>query len=66
MHPMPTDVEAEICDIKRRISELEGPSGFLTRQVQGVHKDLLSFAEAITRFAEVDHDLSNLSTTNSY
>lgn len=42
---MPMDVEAEIRDIKRRISELEGSFGFLTRQVQGVHKDLLSFEE---------------------
>jgi uncharacterized protein YdcH (DUF465 family) len=46
---MPMDVEAEIRDIKRRISELEGSFGFLTRQVQGVHKDLLSFEEKTER-----------------
>jgi hypothetical protein len=39
------DVEAEIRDLKRRVSELEGSFGFLTRQVQGVHKDLLGFEE---------------------
>jgi predicted RNase H-like nuclease (RuvC/YqgF family) len=46
---MTMDVEAEIRDIKRRISELEGSFGFLTRQVQGVHKDLLSFEEKTER-----------------
>ena len=39
------DVEAEIRDLKRRVDELEGSFGFLTRQIQGVHKDLLSFEE---------------------
>jgi len=39
------DIEAEIRDLKRRVSELEGSFGFLTRQIQGVHKDLLSFEE---------------------
>jgi chromosome segregation ATPase len=39
------DVEAEIRDLKRRVSELEGSFGFLTQQVQGVHKDLLRFEE---------------------
>jgi len=56
------DVEAEIRDLKRRVSELEGSFGFLTRQVQGVHKDLLSFEEKTekklqehdTRFDRVD------------
>jgi hypothetical protein len=42
---MPMDVEAEIRDLKRRVSELEGSFGFLTRQVGEVHKDLLSFEE---------------------
>ena len=46
---MAMDVEAEIRDLKRRISELEGSFGFLTRQVQGVHKDLLSFEEKTER-----------------
>jgi hypothetical protein len=39
------DVEAEIRDLKRRVSELEGSFGFLTRQVGEVHKDLLRFEE---------------------
>ena len=39
------DVEAEIRDSKRRVSEPEGSFGFLTEQVKGVHKDLLRFEE---------------------
>jgi predicted nucleic acid-binding Zn-ribbon protein len=42
---MAIDVEAEIRDLKRRVGELEGSFGFLTRQVQNVHRDLLSFEE---------------------
>ncbi len=55
------DVEAEIRDLKRRVSELEGSFGFLTRQVQGVHKDLLEF-EALTeqRFDQVDKRFDRL------
>jgi hypothetical protein len=37
------DVEAEIRDLKRRVGEIEGSFGFLTRQIGGVHKDLLAF-----------------------
>jgi uncharacterized coiled-coil DUF342 family protein len=49
------DVEAEIRDLKRRVDELEGSFGFLTRQVQGVHKDLLEFeAKTLERFDKVD------------
>src|SRR4051794_24412377 len=40
---MAMNVEAEIRELQRRVSEIEGPFAFLTRQVQGVHKDLLSF-----------------------
>jgi chromosome segregation ATPase len=46
---MAISVEAEIRDLKRRVSELEGSFGFLTRQLQGVHKDLLSFQEKTER-----------------
>jgi predicted RNase H-like nuclease (RuvC/YqgF family) len=46
---MAMDVEAEIRDLKRRVNELEGSFGFLTRQVQDVHKDLLSFEEKTER-----------------
>jgi hypothetical protein len=42
---MAMDVEAEIHDLRRPVGELEGSFGFLTRQVQSVHKDLLSFEE---------------------
>jgi hypothetical protein len=49
------NVEAEIRDLKRRVSELEGSFGFLTRQVQTVHKDLLAF-EAKTEDKLKDHD----------
>ncbi len=49
------DVEAEIRDLKRRVSEIEGSFGFLTQQIKGVHKDLLAFqARAEQRFDKVD------------
>jgi predicted RNase H-like nuclease (RuvC/YqgF family) len=52
------DVEAEIRDLKRRVSELEGSFGFLTEQVKGVHKDLLRFeAKTEERFGGVDQKL---------
>ncbi len=44
---MAMNVEAEIRDLKRRVSELEGSFGFLTRPVKTVHKDLLAFQEKI-------------------
>src|SRR3954454_3037856 len=52
---MAMDVEAEIRDLKRRVNELEGSFGFLTRQVQGVHKDLLQFEEKTDRKFQ-EHD----------
>jgi predicted nucleic acid-binding Zn-ribbon protein len=52
---MSMNVEAEIRELKRRVSELEGSFGFLTRQVQSVHKDLLAF-EAKTEEKLKDHD----------
>jgi archaellum component FlaC len=49
------DVEAEIRDLKRRVGELEGGFGFLTQQVQAVHRDLLGFQEQTDqRFDKVD------------
>lgn len=52
---MSMNVEAEIRDLKRRVSELEGSFGFLTQQVQTVHKDLLAFQEKTEqRFDKVD------------
>ena len=52
---MSMNVEAEIRDLKRRVGELEGSFGFLTRQVQTVHKDLLAF-EAKTEDKLKEHD----------
>jgi predicted RNase H-like nuclease (RuvC/YqgF family) len=65
---MAMDLEAEIRDLKRRVSELEGSFGFLTRQVQGVHKDLLRFEEKTDaklrehdeRFANIDRRFDRL------
>jgi len=52
---MSMNVEAEIRDLKRRVSELEGSFGCLPRQVQTVHKDLLAF-EAKTEDKLKEHD----------
>jgi archaellum component FlaC len=67
MHPgdigfaMAMNVEAEIRDLKRRVSELEGSFGFLTDQVKGVHKDLLAFQEKTEqRFDKVDGRLDKV------
>ena len=52
---MAMNVEAEIRELKRRVGELEGSFGFLTRQVKGVHKDLLTFqAKTEQRFDKID------------
>ena len=52
---MAMNVEAEIRDLKRRVSEFEGSFGFLTDQVKGVHKDLLGFQEKTEqRFDRID------------
>src|SRR5215211_3875615 len=52
---MAMNVEAEIRDLKRRVSELEGSFGFLPRQVKDVHKALLAFeARTEQRFDKVD------------
>jgi archaellum component FlaC len=58
---MPMNVEAEIPDLKRRVSELEGSFGFLTNQVKGVHRDLLGFQEKTEQhFAKVDGRLDHV------
>jgi archaellum component FlaC len=55
------DVEAEIRDLKRRVGELEGSFGFLTQQVQGVHRDLLGFQEQTNqRFDKVEGRLGGV------
>ena len=52
---MTMNVEAEIRDLKRRVSEIEGPLGFLIQQVRSVYKDLLAFqAKVEQRFEKVD------------
>src|ERR1700730_16300583 len=52
---MAIDVEAEIRDLKRRVSEIKGSFGFLTEQIKGVHKDLLAFeARTDERFDKID------------
>ncbi len=58
---MSMNVEAEIRDLKRRVSELEGSFGFLTQQVKTVHKDLLAFqAKTEQRFDQVDGRLDKI------
>ncbi len=58
---MSMNVEAEIRDLKRRVGELEGSFGFLTQQVQNVHKDLLAFEEKTEqRFNIVDQRFDRL------
>src|SRR3972149_1062207 len=58
---MAMNVEAEIRDLKRRVSELEGSFGFLSRQVSDVHKDLLAFeARTEQRFEQVDQRFGRL------
>jgi hypothetical protein len=58
---MSMNVEAEIRDLKRRVSALEGSFGFLTQQIKGVHKDLLAFqAKTEERFEKIDTRLDKL------
>ena len=57
---MAMNVEAEIRDLKRRVSELkgscgEGTFGFLAHQISTFHKDLLAFQEKTEqRFDRID------------
>jgi hypothetical protein len=57
---MAMNVEAEIRDLKRRVSELEGSCGkgtfgFLVHQISTFHKDLLAFQEKTEqRFDRID------------
>jgi predicted RNase H-like nuclease (RuvC/YqgF family) len=58
---MAMNVEAEIRDLKPRVSELEGSFGFLTEQVKSVHKDLLAFEKKTEqRFDKVDKRLDKI------
>jgi hypothetical protein len=59
--PMSMNVEAEIRDLKRRVSDIEASFGFLTQQVGGMHKDLLTFQEnAEQKFHHIDSRLDSL------
>jgi predicted nuclease with TOPRIM domain len=58
---MAMNVEAEIRDLKRRVSELEGSFGFLSDQVKSVHRDLLAFqGRTEERFERVDQRFDRL------
>ncbi len=61
---MAMNVEAEIRDLKRRVSEIEGSFGFLTQQIKSVHKDLLAFqARTEQRLDKVDSRLDKVDGT---
>jgi predicted RNase H-like nuclease (RuvC/YqgF family) len=57
---MAMNLEAEIRDLKRRVSELEGSCsegtfGFLAHQISTFHKDLLAFQKKTEqRFDQID------------
>ncbi|MGA3310347.1 MAG: hypothetical protein ABSD08_17315 [Xanthobacteraceae bacterium] len=58
---MTMNVEAEIRDLKRRVSELEGSFGFLPQQIKSVHKDLLAFEEKTEqRFDRLENKIDSL------
>jgi chromosome segregation ATPase len=58
---MSMNVEAEIRDLKRRVSEIEGSFGFLTQQIKSVHKDLLAFqAKTEQRLEKIDGRLDKM------
>lgn len=58
---MAMNVEAEIRDLKRRVSELEGSFGFLTEQVKSVHRDLLAFeVKTEQRFDRLENKIDGL------
>ena len=58
---MAMNVEAEIRDLKRRVSEIEGSSGFLTQQLKSVHRDLLKFqAKTEQKFEAVDQKFASV------
>jgi len=58
---MSMNIEAEIRDLKRRVSEIEGSFGFLTQQIKTVHKDLPAFqAKAEQKFDQIDGKLDKI------
>lgn len=65
MFSMAMNVEAEIRDLKRRVSEIEGSFGFLTQQIKGVHRDLLAFQARTEQRSMVSMVASTASKTES-
>jgi hypothetical protein len=58
---MSMNVQSEIRDLKRRVSDIEASFGFLTQQVTGMHKDLLTFQEsADQKFFQIGSRLDSL------
>jgi hypothetical protein len=60
---MAMNVEAEIGDLKRRVSELEGSFGFglLTQEISSLHRGLLAFeGRTEQRFHKVDERFDRL------
>ena len=58
---MVMNIEAEIRDLKRGVSEIEGSFGFLAEQVKTVHRDLLAFQDNTEqRFKRVDERFDRL------
>jgi hypothetical protein len=58
---MSMNVQAEIRDLKRRVSDIEASFGFLTQQVTGMHKDLLTFQTSTEqKFSHMDSRLDLL------
>jgi hypothetical protein len=55
---MSMNVEGEIRDLKRRVSDIEASFGFLTQQVGSMHKDLLTFQANVEQtFHQIDSRL---------
>ena len=59
---MSMNVETEIRELKRRVSEIEGSFRLPTQQIKSVHKDLLVFQEKKTeqRFDQADGNLDKV------
>jgi hypothetical protein len=58
---MATNGEAEICDLKRHVSEIEGSFRFPIQQIMSVHEDLLAFqAKTEQTFDKIDGRLDKV------
>jgi archaellum component FlaC len=55
------NVEADMRDLKRCVSEIERSFGFLTQQIKSVHKDLLAFqVKTKQKFEQIDGRLEKI------